>query len=373
VRPNPLILTTIATLCAACNVQPSLDPGPSVAMQDSFEITLFAKAQDDLHTPYVLGSAFTISIASTDYTSSQVAGWTLVSSDPSVLAVQPTSGAGEFSATAAGAGTTTLEVLGGGGTILDTHVVSVAAPDSVQLCSHGLLLAGASDAQAQVSRASLVQGGIATFLVRYFQGGQELYGNHAVTTTATGAVTAKTTTSSFGDDRDWVEIDSGATTGTGQVTLSVGGQVSATVPSQVVGPSAITSVGVAAQSDANAADGDTLYVFGRAFDANDVDVYGATFGWLSNGVPITSVDPTANGPADMILYTYKQSATVALTAELDGDTSPPTTVHGTGATLTTSADVGCSIGPPGGRRMSALWGAVSLALLALRRRRRLPG
>jgi hypothetical protein len=365
----------ITALSLACNV--NLDPGHSVAMQDSLEITLFGPAQEDLHTPYVAGARFNINVATTDYSGSDTSGWSLKSSNPSVVSVDSQSSPLNFQVSTATTGHATLTVVDGSGHVFDSHDVDVEEPDSVQLASHGLLLAGLSDTQAQVTRGSVVEGGTATFLVRYFKGGQELYGNGAVTATGTGSVTATTTSSSFGDDRDWIEIDAEQTAGSGQVALSVGGQTVTTIPAPVVPSSDITRVGTLAQSDSNAKDGNALFVFARAFDAGGADIYGASFSWLVGGVSATPAagSSSARMPSDVLSYTYKGGSSETVTAGLGGETSS-TTVHGSGGTVLSTADTGCSLAHGAGageRANTGLLLAASVAAALSRRARRRSG
>jgi hypothetical protein len=378
-RSRFLSLLALVALPAGCSFNDgfsvSLDPGKSVAMQDSFEITLFSKAQDDLHTPYVAGAKFDIDVATTDYP--DTTGWRLSSSDSRVLSVNGQSGM-SFHVTATGVGQATLTVRDGAGNVMEQQDVAVDQPDGVQLAAHGLLLAGYSDDQAQVTQASVVQGGVATFLVRYFKGSQELYGNGAVTPASTGAVTATTTTSSFADARDWLEVDAGQEAGSGQVALAVGGQTVATIPAVVVPSTAIASVGTAVQSDINAQDGNSLLIFARAFDAQGTDVYGGSFEWVAGGVAARPQAP-GSGPSDVLSYTYKSGGAEIVTASIAGMSSSAT-VHGTivngvGGTVMSSQDTGCSVATAPGPASLAPGGALAVVALAgaataARRRRR---
>jgi hypothetical protein len=338
-------LLGLLALTPACNV--NLDPGRSVAMQDTLEITLFSKATDDLHTPYVQGATFSVNIATTDYSSSAIAGWTLKSSNPAVVQVdQEEENGALYQITATGIGSAVLSVVDGSGNVLDSHAVQVAQPDHVELCAHGLLLGGYSDSQSQVTNATVIQQGTATFLVRYYLGSQELFGNNAVTATGTGAVSANTVTSSFGDDRDWVEVDA-AQAGTGQVSLAVAGIAPTVIPTTVVAPSAVQSIGLLPQTDTGAADGSQLYVFARAFDAQGTDIFGGSFSWSVNGAPVTA-SLGSGTPTDVLAYSYKGSASESVSDGLSTYTSSAITIHGTGATVDSTANVGCSVaGAPG--------------------------
>jgi hypothetical protein len=361
-RSVVLALLPVAALSLGCGGP----PGPSVAMQDSFEITLF-HAQEDLHTPYVVGAKFNITVATTGNTTT--AGWTLSSSNPSVLSVGSSTDSTDFPVTAVAPGQTTLSVLDASKKVLDTHVVEVAEPDSVQLAAHGLLLAGLSDSEAQVSHASVLEGGTATFLVRYYQGARELYGNGAVTPTSSGPVTATTTASSFADDRDWIALNATNTAGSGQVALAVGGRTVTIVPVQVVASSTIARIGTIAQSESKASDGETLYVFGRAFDSQGVEVYGASYTWVAGGTTVSGV--AGPQPSDLLSYNYSSSASETVTATYSTFLTS-TTVHGTGGTVGSTTAVDCSVarGVVSGRSSAGAFVLVACAAGALAGRRR---
>lgn len=372
-RLTSLALAALAVLPAAC----SLDPGKSVGMQDSLQITLFGPAQNDLHTPYVAGAHFSVSVTTTDYTTKDTADWRIRSSNPTVLAIDSFDAkALSASVAAVGVGTTTLSVVDSQGHVYDQKDVEVDAPDHIQLMAHGLLMAGIADDQARVSEADLVAGGTATFLVRYLKGNTVLYGNGALVPTATGAVGVRTTTSSFGTDYDWLEVDAQPDPGPGSIQLGVGGGALATIPASVVAPSAITRLGLAAQSESGAKDGDSRYVFARAFDAQGRDLFGGSFAWSADGASVDAGSLGGPLPADMVSYQYKGSGSERLVASLQGD-SVGTTVHGAGAATTSvsssAATPGCSVatpGAPGGALLRGLLGVVvALAGAGLRRRR----
>jgi hypothetical protein len=364
--PLGLLVLAAAPALGGC----SFEPAKGVGMQDSLTLDLFAPPVDELNTPYVAGAKFDVTISSNGYGS--MSGWTVVSSDPSVIAVgaanprQPQ----DFPVTAAGSGHATLSVLDASGKVLDSHPVDVDEPDSVQLHAHGLMMAGMDDSQTQVTHASVVEGGRATFLVRYFKGSQELWGNGAVQPAATGSVTVTTKESGFGDARDWIELDA-AQAGSGQVSLGVGGQNVATVPVDVVGVDQVARVTLYPQSESGAKDGAQLYVFARALDAQGGDVWGGSFDWAAGGAAVTSGAGSLGGPTDLLAYTYEHAQSESVSATL-GTYSSSATVHGNGATLDTSANVGCAVargaGTGGGAGgFALLLGAAGV--VAARRRR----
>jgi hypothetical protein len=382
---NPTFLASRASLAlvafalaAGCN-----NNGQRVTMQDDFDLDLFGPHTDDLHTPYVVGARFNIDVTATD--GSNTAGWTLQSSDPTVFSIgtapaqpgQSASSAFSEPVVAVAAGQATVTVLDNDGKTVDSHVVVVGIPDSVQLYAHGKLIAGESDVQALVSTAQVVSGGDATFLVRYFEAGTELSGSGALAPTATGAIAASAEQSTLATARDWLEVD-GSAPGTGQVSLVVGGLPLSTLPVTVVGQSAIQTVTLLQQSTAQANDGATLWVVGRALDAQSNDVYGASYQWsfqgasLGSASPIFSNQPTV--PTDLVSYTYQSNASGTVLASL-GTLDASTVVHAQAGSVgvSSTADVACSVGAAPGAGLaggaSAAFGLAAIAAGAVRRRR----
>src|SRR5277367_3419883 len=95
-----------------------------VTMADSFDLDIFGPHVDDLHTPYVAGAAFTITVNASG--SQSQGGWTLTSSNPNVLRVDAPLVDGSADVTAVGPGQATLLVLNASGSVVDSHPVSVA-------------------------------------------------------------------------------------------------------------------------------------------------------------------------------------------------------------------------------------------------------
>ena len=68
-------------------------------------------------------------------------------------------------------------------------LVHVALPDRVELDAHGYLIVG-DDANAPVGEARIATNDTATYLVRYYQGDHQLYGNNVLSVVADPSVTA---------------------------------------------------------------------------------------------------------------------------------------------------------------------------------------
>ena len=339
----------------------------TASMQDNLGLTLDLNNTNVLHTPYVAGSHFAITLQAGPNATND--GWTLKSSDPTVMQVASSSenGPNEFPVVAAGAGHATLTVTDKSGNVIDSADVDVDVPTRIQLCEQGLLYAGYSDDQAALTSVQVVNGGTATFLARYFSGSQELYGNNALTATNTSIALASITSTSLSAS-DFVEI-TGTGTGSTTVPLAAGG-TTLDVPVTVVDPTAVKKVAIAPQSESGASDKQLLHVFARAFDANGGDVYGSSFAWSIDG-QAPSCCANSTDPSDLLVYQYHSSGTESVAAALDSQ-SASTTVHGTpsSTTVSSSQDVGCSVARGAGAGGSAAaFGTFLLGLVAVASRR----
>jgi hypothetical protein len=301
-----LVFASFAALAlAACS------SGKPVTMADAFDVDVFGPHQDDLHTPYVAGSQFGITVNAQQAES----GWTLSSSDPDVIRVTGSLVSGTGSVTCIHPGQAVLSVLDASGQVMDSHAVSVAIPDHVGIYAEGPLLTGASDDSAVVTHASVVAGGHAMFLVRYFQQGVELYGNGALAPLGTGGVTATTTTASFATARDFLRVSPGPTGTSGTVKLSVDHAIVGELPVTAVLASAVTQVTVLAGSTEAAQKGDARVLYAHAIDASSSEVYGASFGWTIDGQSQSSL--FVGAPADLFFYNYDSTVTENLAATLE--------------------------------------------------------
>src|ERR1019366_5665534 len=182
-----LVAAAVPALAAGCTNTTHV-----ASLQDNFTTDVFSAFvgnPNGLSTPYVQGSKFTITVQPGG--NANATGWVLKSSDPTVMTITTQSStSGEWPVTATGAGHATLSVVDSSGKELDSEGIDVDVPTDVQLCAHGLLLSGFTDQQALVTSVRVVSGGTATFLVRYFDGSQELAGNNALKPMFSGLATA---------------------------------------------------------------------------------------------------------------------------------------------------------------------------------------
>ena len=155
-----LVAALAAVALTGCTAAGARTASGSVTMADDFDRDVFGPHVGDLHTPYLAGAHFQVSV--TTGREQNGTGWTLSSSDPDVLRVVSPPAGGSATVAAGRPGRTVLSVLDAKGAVLDSHAVTVAAADQVSLYSEGLLLTGAPDAVARVTRANIVAGGEAT-------------------------------------------------------------------------------------------------------------------------------------------------------------------------------------------------------------------
>jgi hypothetical protein len=347
-----------------------------VTMSDSFDLDIFGAHTNTLHFPYLAGSQFSISVSSN--TNADMTGWTIVSSDPDVIRVGPLYN-GSSNVTTGGDGQATISVVDESGRVQDSQDVTVELPDQVSIYAQGLLLTGAGDTASEVTSVSVLSGGEAIFLVRYFKEGTELFGSGALTTTATGDVTASTVLGGDGNllaaARDFVEVTppSGAG-GSGSLSLVLANVVVSTLPVTTV--TSVSHVDLVAQSTETAKTGDPLVVYAHAVDATGQNVFGASYGWTVNGASVG--DPqydVSSGPSDLFEYNYNPSVTETVGADLDSF-SPTTTVHGQGGTVdsTVEQSLACAVCAPGGTndksKLPLLGLALGIGLFGVVRRRR---
>jgi hypothetical protein len=355
----------------------------SVTMADAFDLDIFGAHVNELHTPYVAGASFNITVGSDDPRSG--AGWTLSSSDPDVIRVTSPLLGGSATVGTRRPGQATLSVIDESGAVLTSRVVTVAVPDQVNLYAQGLLLTGAPDSVAQLTQASVVRGGEATFLARYFSQGTELYGNGVLQSTATAGVTTTTVSPVFASDRDFLQIAPSPESeplDVAMVSLLVDQAVVGQVPITVVDGASITHVTVLPQPTDNPQQGDSLLLYAHAVDETSTEVYGASFSWRVDGQASWESQPADGGfvdsssavgsqPADLFFYTFDPSATETVAAELDGF-APQIIVHGHGGTVGSTAEVGCSVAVVGAHAGLPTWapGFTLLSVLSMMLRRR---
>lgn len=350
----------VALAVAACE--------PTYSMTDDLDLTWDFVAtprrfEDNLHSPYVRGTAVTVYAHSSD-DGEDLRGWSIVSSDPAVFAIEagaPVVSSGRDLAVrgrAVGEGTATLSLRNTHGHEVGRGVAEVHVPDAVELDAHGSLILGRDD-EAKVSEARVLAGGEATYLVRYFRGGRELHGNGVLSVTAPAGVMAQPRTTFLFENREWLTLDVPAGAA-GAVQLSADQVAVATVPLVVAAESEIADVVVLTESEKGHHDGDWLAALAQAYDGNGERIFGVVYAWNVNGAAQTS-------DGDLYRYRYKagQSAMVQAQRGAHMGEAMIQLEAGSGSVDSTNR-VGCSAG--GGGSLGV--GLVGIGLVCSRRRRR---
>ncbi len=355
-----LLLPLLAT--AAC--------GDTVHINDSidldFDFDLTPPSVDaDLHRPYVIGSQIDIHISDSDE-DVRVDQWHVASADPSIFQINkvtPGDRTLSLDCLAAGPGSTEIIVYNGEHERARARV-EVAVPDRVELDAHAWMIIGQGE-KAPASEARLVEGGTATYLVRYFLGGRELFGNGALAVVAPEGVVAEKRRTFLFEQREWLTL-TGSTPGQGTLELGAHDRIYTSLPLTVVPTTDIDRVEIHGSDESRAQKDQYLVALAQAYDAQDRRIFGVEYRW--------SVDSVLEaGDGDLYRYKYKPGQTAMLIAD-DGTHSAAAPLHVGEGYVDSSNNVGCAIAAPGraghGRATSSVGLAVfGLALFVARRRR----
>jgi hypothetical protein len=346
-----LILPLLAT--AAC--------GDTVYINDSidldFDFSLTKPRVDaDLTTPYVVGSKITITISDSDE-DVEVGRWHAVSEDPSVFAINDVV-VGDKILTlhcrSTGGGRTSIVVYDGDHERARA-LVEVGVPDRVDLDAHAWMIIGRND-QARVDEARIVEGGTATYLVRYFAGERELHGNGALAFEAADNVTAEARTSFLFEEREWLTLTAAAP-GTSSMKLGANTTIVNAVPVVVVPATDIDRVEIHGSDESHAKKDDYLVALAQAFDAQDRRIFGVEYSWSVD-------DVAAVGDGDLYRYQFKPGEPAMLVAD-DGTHAAAAQLHVGEGFVDSSNNVGCAIAAPGRHPRDAALGGLGLAAIGL--------
>ncbi len=332
---------------------------------DLFAVPFGGKRVDLINTPYVEGAP--VHFWAATLKDSGFDGFSLRSADESVFQLGEfdsfVDDASDFAilgtdAFATGAGTTSIELVDPDGDAVYGIDVEVRRPDHVELHAAGPLYVDGSF-PTETARPKIVDGGLATFEVRYFDGGTRLHGNSVLTAKA-GANTGVTVEQSwFFENREWLQLSPNAA-GPDSVPISVNGVDLPPVEIDVVPAETVTDVRLFAERETRDADnGDPLVVLCQAFDAESDPVFGVECLWDLDGEAET-------GAGDLYRYTFDKGDENELAAHV-GDLADTVTIHGEGY-VDSSNNIGCrSVGgaASGGLALLGAIGAVQV-----RRRRR---
>jgi MYXO-CTERM domain-containing protein len=346
----------LALVGAAC--------GPTYSMTDDVDLTWdFAltprRFDDNLHSPYVRGAAVTVFAHSSD-DKEDLRGWSIESSDPAVFRIDGAVDSGgrdlAMQGQAVGEGTAALTLRDPRGHAVGHGVAEVRLPDAIELDAHGSLILGRDD-EAAVKEARVLEGGAATYLVRYFQGGRELHGNGVLSADVPAGMTAEPRTTFLFESREWLTLNTTAV-GTGSMQLVADGVAAAMLPVVVVPESDIADVVVLTEPEKGHKDGDWLAALAQAYDASGARIFGVDYQWNVGGA-------AQQADGDLYRYQFKAGQYTMVRAQR-GTHADQAQIQSEGGFVDSTNHVGCAAGGGG----SLAVGLVGLGLVVVRRRPR---
>lgn len=330
----------------------------------NLDFRLLARDNDRLNTPYVAGAKMDLYADDvrprheTDF-----GDWSLASSDPDVLRIDLVEVDSDdpdhvrAEAVAVGQGVADLLLLDASGDVVSSTEVPVRFPDRVELLAAAPVFLGREDIPADISSPRVLVDGEATFLVRYYEGEQRLYGNGTLEVEPGEGVDAWTDRSYMFEDRDWLGVVP-EEVGSHTVDLLAAGRRFTDVEVDGVGPEAVAYVGLHGQDESKAESGDTLLVIAQAYDEASERIFGVEYSWDLAGRD----EP---GLGDMFRYEYDPEALSTLGANFE-DARAEAEIRGVEGYVDSSNDVGCSVAKRG---RTPLGGLGLLALVGFVRRR----
>lgn len=308
---------------------------------------------DGLHSPYVVGTSFTIWANDNLDNSLDEEHFTLESSNPDVIRINRQD-EGSADCTALSVGESNMIVYDEDGDRVYSRTLVVAAPDRAEIFAHGPLIIGYDDDEALVDGpVRIVHGGVATFLVRYYEGDRRLYGNGVLEAREANDfenITLEARQSFVSENREWLTIHT-STVGTYDVELLVDGDVVGVGTVEVVPSSEVEEMVLLAESERRADDGEWLAVLAQAYDSNGDPLYGVECTWDIDG-------DREEGYGDLYRYEYDKDEVVALGANYQ-DFRDEVTIHASEGYVSSTNNIGCN---STSRRPS---GSTALLLLAL--------
>ena len=338
--------------------------GPTITMTDDIDLTwdwgpTLTRFEDSLHGPYVRGAKMEVYVSSDDDSQSWT-GWTIASTDPTIVEVGATvidqyglSATGH----AVGAGECNLVVLDAHGGVVGKGKAKVALPDRVELDAHAYLIVG-RDSEAPVHEARVLEGGEATYLVKYFAGDEELHGNGVLTTGNVDGVYAQPRTTYLFENREWLSVTA-TQTGIAQLRVLVDGAAINDLQVVAVDESAIDGLALIPQSEDGASDGDWFVALAQSYDSDGRKIFGVDYLWDIDG---TLLDEQG----DLYRYAYKSGDWKTVSASRAGHTDSMQ-IQSDHGYVDSSNNLGCNAG---GAATAGPLVLVGMLGLVLRRRKR---
>lgn len=333
-----------------------------------------AEFGDELSTPYVIGTEFTVFVEDRGRDESMV-GWTVRVSDPAVIKLRD----GEprwldshtlaIDVIAAGVGSADLLLLDAKGEVKGSAAAEVRMPTRVKLFATAITALEDADFAGETPRPQILAGGTASFLVQYIDDDLVLQGSTPLKLVMQPTIVAEMLESPLMDSRDVLQITVGDP-GRDTIELWLGERLLDTVDVDVVFPTQVAAIdliqrkrGVTAEAEGEA-EGEWLVV-AQAHDEWRRPIYGVGFEWEFPGRAFEQI-------GDLLFYEHDPdpSKQKRVHAQAAGHAAE-VWLQAADAEVYTSNDAAfnCSVaGRPGGP--GAPWALALLACVGVGRRRR---
>lgn len=341
----------LAVLPLAAFLLPGCLLGRDVTVSDGMELHLFQPVGDNLSLPWVEGT--TVNFVVESGRRQDATGWIVRSTAPEVVAVtelEPGDVAVQAELLAFTAGFATIEVVDAEGEIVRSVDVEVAAPDRLELRPAAFAYGEVFDRPVRLDDLRVSVGGDAAFLVSYFAGDREVFGNGVLAVEADPALGVRTDQTFLAANRDWVHLAPTEAT-TGDLRLTAGASASAVATVTSVGPDALDHLAITDSPDDEAA---TV----EAFGADGTQVWGVDAAWRFDGHRL--------GEGDIVTYDGSRHHCDEAEVTLD-DLRATAEICARNMHVESASSVGCATAPTG--LLGAPAGLLG-ALVALLRRRR---
>ncbi len=328
-----------------------------------FDFDASSNPMEAMHQPYVLGASTTVGVHSRR--ADDMTRWDVFSADGSILQiddrwVDDDGSHVSLAVTAVGTGITELEVYDEFGTLVGTAPVEVRMPDRAVLSPHGPLIIDQEHLIRDTDSFQVVRGGWATFLVEWFDGDRQLYGNGALDArSADPELLVDIDRSYLFEDREWLQVRPGDDLDY-RVDILCAGLVVDEIGIEGIDGKDIDRVRIYAESETHARQGDWLTLLAGAWDANARPVYGVDFRWSVDGVEGEDL-------GDLYRYEFDRNDAHMVGAAWD-DLEDQVVIHGDGV-VDSSNSVGCSHGSGTAGAPAAALAFLVCGLVALRMRR----
>lgn len=324
---------------------------------------------DGLSRPYARGT--TVNLRVTD--ASPDTTWQIVSDNPAIFAVEGVAldnGALTAVGRAVADGETTVRVVDEDGKTVVTETAVVRAANQARIYTHASFrISGRTDtalAAAQLSAATVLVNGKASFAIAYFSDSDRLFGRGILETTPNPALTVENKTTMGVTTNEFLFVTP-TVAGAHTLELRQGDRILASLPIDAVDASALTALTLEEEQGADAGNGAEIWLYAKVLDNQQRDVLGVYVDWLLNGAPQADKNGKPAAKGDLYRYNRDKNKTMTVTAKV-GALEVSKDVHASAGFVYDTTYLGCSaMGDPATSLATLLF--VGAAALVARRRK----